>query len=356
MKKGINMVSLSISLIVILIITAAVSVSILNVKQNADRTKFVTEISLINQEIINYKDRTGKYPEAGVVTLNLENFSEETIEQFENEKIENNELQLYLIDFAEIGIETKHFGNNKDEKNIDVYAFSKDTETVYYIKGIEYEGNKYYSLTGALLEQVNLVHLNSNEIQKEDCIFARKSSERILSSEEYTSNIVNVDVYIPKEANNINVTYSNNQGASINSVEVISDKANFLKFETICDTATNYNITVKYKLNDVNKTVVFEENKVDSEAPIINLSNMQVINLNNSKETKTYIIDFKIEDELSGIKLMKYEYGNVDTSYFSEERGKNITDGKIDVTGVNTCTVYAEDNAGNKIKQVITIN
>ena len=106
MKKGINMLTLSVVIVVILIITSATSISILNIKENSDKTKFVSEITLINQEIVSYKYKTGNYPEKGTISLNLEELSEKAVEQFKGENITvSNNITLFLIDFEKIGIE-----------------------------------------------------------------------------------------------------------------------------------------------------------------------------------------------------------------------------------------------------------
>lgn len=355
MKKGISMISLSISLIVIVVLTSAIVISSKPARENSNRTKFVAEVLLIQDGIESYRIKHGTYPEDGIISMDLSNVSEDAKVQFEGEQIEENQISLYLINFEKIGIKDKEFGNNDDGQNLDVYAFSKETNKVYYIKGIKYEGNIYYTLTEKLYKNTMIQTLNQNEVKKEDCIFVRTSEGKNINSDEYVMGKVDVNIYIPKSAENINITYSNYVGNAPGSEVVNSDKQGYIKYKTICDTATNYTIKITYTLNNIEKQVEYVENKVDILAPTIDLSNMQIITLSGDGETKKYLTGYDILDNESGVKLKKYELGKVALEYFSDKRGKDISENNIDVTGQEYLTIYAEDNIGNKVKVVINL-
>ena len=311
MKKGISMISLSISLIVILVFTSAVVISSKPIIENSNRTKFVAEILLLEDGIDSYKLKNGVYPENGVITLNLGNVTSDALVQFDGETIQDDKVQLYLIDFEKISIEDKEFGNNEDGQNLDVYAFSKQTDRVYYIKGIKYQGNTYYTLTDTLYNNTRMNNLKYNEIKKGDCIFVRKVDQSIVKANRYVSDIVNVDIYVPKDAENISISYLGYTGNEPSSSLVTSDKEGYVKYETLCNNATNYTIVVEYVKNNVSQKAEYVEDKVDAVAPSIDLTNRQIVSLTAEGQTKSYLIVYNILDNESGIKLKKYELGNM---------------------------------------------
>lgn len=358
MKKGINMISLSMAIVIIIIMVSTITISVQKILENSNKTKFVSEIILIRDSINSYKTNTSNYPEKERISLNLTELSSEALIQFSREIVTDNVITLYLIDYDKIGINTKIFGNNKDGLNKDIYAFSKETGQVYYLKGIKFNGRTYYTLTEEISDMKDVIELELNQIKKGDCIFERRDiyNER-LAMDTYENNSVDVIIYIPEEAQNIDISYENYDYVTMpNANNVETDKKGFVKYVTQIPAPRNYDVIVSYTLNGIDKVVKFTEDKIDIEKPILDISNIQIINLTANGETTTYLTGYIIEDSLSGIKFKKYELDNVGSSYFSEDRGKEITEDKIDVSGAKYCTMYVEDKSGNVITEVIDLS
>ena len=83
------------------------------------------------------------------------------ISQFSGETITNNVIELYEIDLNEIGIENTEYGNNTE--GTDKYVVSQETGRVYYLKGVKFGSNKYYTLTEDLMKIVSSHNFESPE-------------------------------------------------------------------------------------------------------------------------------------------------------------------------------------------------
>lgn len=357
MKKGISMLSLSIAIVIIIILVATVTISTQSIMENSNKVKFVSEMILIKDAIDNYTSNNVEFPEQGKITINLNSVSAESIIQFKDENIVSNTITLSLIDYNKIGIKNKQFGNNKDGQNLDVYAFSKETGKIFYLKGIKYQGNTYYTLTEEIAETASVLELKANQIKKEDCIFERRNlyGEKI-NINEYFNNKVEVVIYVPEKAQNISVTYENYDTYYAPRAEnVKTDKSGFVKYITNIEAPRNYDVVVKYTLNGVNKTVKYLEDKVDIGQPNIDITNIQIITLNSNGEERKYLTGFLISDDISGLKFKKYILDRVSSAYFNSNGGIDIKENNIDVTGAKYCTIYAEDKAGNVLNKIIDL-
>lgn len=357
MKKGISMLALSIGVIIIVVLVSTVVISSKPVIENLNKNKFIAEILLIEESISEYFITNSNYPEEGKILIDIKNIASNDLVQFEKEKTTDDKIELYLIDYEKIGIENKQFGNNKDGQNKDIYTFSKTTGKVYYLKGISYEGRIFYTLTEDLADIEPIYKANKKEIKIQDCIFMRKDIwDGFVDIDEYANNNIYVVVYIPLEATNISITYKNHSGNSLYKASKPSDKPGYYKYETTASGSIfTYDIIVNYTLNGKEKVAEFSENKQDKEGPKIDLTNMYIQNLTHNGETNTYLTGFTISDNLNGVKIKKYEYGDIELLYFNEKRGKDIIENKIDITGIDYLTLYAEDGIGNKTLTTIDI-
>lgn len=152
MKKGITVVTISIIVVIIIILLGTITVGSYNSIQNGKKLTFALEISSIQEEVDRYEgDSADDYPITGIeYVVDLKNISTESIDQFDDEKKDGNNIKLYEIDLSLLGIDDTKFGNNQTDK--DMYLLSLDTGRVYYLEGLTYREKTYYTLTQDLID------------------------------------------------------------------------------------------------------------------------------------------------------------------------------------------------------------
>lgn len=164
MKKGITFIAVLTAVAIMFILVSTVTISAINVTNNAKKTKFATEIAYIKEAVDNYYILNGNYPISESIVLESNNNNIDV--QFKygegNGEFEN---ILYKIDKTKIGITDTVYGNgNVDDK--DLYVFSKETKRVYYLKGLSVGNKIYYTLTDELKKLIQYNNLSVESISE----------------------------------------------------------------------------------------------------------------------------------------------------------------------------------------------
>ena len=349
MKNGITLISVSIVIIVTLILTTVVVIGASNIIESTNKTKFAAEIVDIKEAIQEYKTQNGSYPEDGILTIDLSNLSSETTLQFANENLFNQKFQGYLIDYDAIGINDKYFGNNIDGLNEDVYIFSKETGKVYYVKGIEYKGKKYYTATKDLMGYEYKTQYEKQPVDVDGILFYQSETG-------FTSDAVQLLIKVPTSFSSFATgnIYVNGYRDQIPVKATYEIGYNNYLFNYDNSIAGNYSIDVVYQINEGEefKTYTYDVDNVDNTPPEINTTPMEIIALTVNGETKKYLGGIIIEDPESGIDIIKYEYGDFELNYF-QKYGKVLTGTNIDITDRTFCTIYVRSKTGQEsIKKI----
>ena len=145
MKKGISLVVLIITIIVLAILMSVIIFNTENTMANAEKSKL--QIDIVNLEALmnTYKLRKNGNIKFETTDFDTSNLSSIELEQFSGENITNNKVQLYVIELEEIDAEAVNYGMLK-EGNKDRYLYSLDTGKVYYEKGLEMDNITYYHM------------------------------------------------------------------------------------------------------------------------------------------------------------------------------------------------------------------
>ncbi len=146
-QKGITLVSLVITIVLMLIIAGTTVYTSTNRFKINNLKKMQNDIELLNDKVNNYYLKYGGLPV-------LRNDSNEpinyTFRTLKFDKNVNDDENYYIIDLAAIGNITLNYGKegyNNPNNSDDVYIINNKTHTVYYVKGIESnDGNIYHSL------------------------------------------------------------------------------------------------------------------------------------------------------------------------------------------------------------------
>lgn len=349
-KRGISLVALMATITILVILITTVTVSGINSSNNAKKITFATEISNIQESVDAYKIKNnGEYPASDIEVVDLSNVTTAAKQQFVDEKITNNKVTLYAVDYDKLNITSLKYGNKVDG-DTDIYALSQDSGKVYYIKGLNVGKTTYFTLTDDLKKAISY-NTASQDNNVDDGIVLSASDTK------WTNQKVTVTVKIPISYQNVSVkvadkSYNIDTNASNTTYNVY----------TISDVEGNYQVNVTYTSNSQTKSTKYNVDNVDTKSPNISLdtSNQKLVSASDSSSAYAYVNILSKSDDLSGIKVIKYENEKIDSSqveaYF-KSNGKTVNGDSIPIEkNAMYETVYVEDNAGNWTVNYITVD
>ena len=336
-KKGISVVALVASVAIIVALLTTVTISGVNTAHNAKKIAFGTEINMMQTALdAYYTKNNATFPVKEAVVLTMNSSDTEMIKQFEgsfNEGV-NTEATLYLLDYNELGITSLKYGKQQNSQK-DVYAVSKISGKVYYLEGIKIGGKKYYTLTDDI---ENLLNYNSgkNTVNTPLILFEPNTTEWAQS--------VNVIVKVPTNTyTNVSVVINDST-----SVGKYSSDGGYAIYNT--SGTGNYYISVNYtEKNGEQKKAKYTVTNVDTEAPKITVGDKVKVTTGDSVG---YMKITSKSDNLSGIKTLKYDYGDFsDVNKAKEHFINHGVEPKDDIILIkekyDNITLYIEDNSGN---------
>lgn len=396
-KKGIALVTLVITIIVVLILVGVSVVSVGNSLKNTEKASLAEELSTIEEQVNVYRLQNGEeYPAYINSDGTLVSKTPAEIKEIVGEKkfaqliaemklnkengeedVTNANLAFYVIDLDKLALDNKTKGIKKNGNEEDVYIVSAKTNRVYYLKGVKIGGTTYFSIV-SLINYTNKVV--STEIGEVDV--TQVGSLTVKRAKKSWTNTMGINLSVTNIAD---------------TTEIIS--ATLLKDGELQMSTSNFTLQSEYEINSLadipgatftNQTAFNEaKNKVilftrGGDTLAVDLSNYDPISpeFNEDSITKNIaenenIITFKVKDEQSGIKMVKYDYlqiyddsGNISKYYkdtntlepsFIKARGKKADISEVDDEGYVTVTirlpykvegiqVYIEDKAGNYTK------
>lgn len=331
-KKGVTLMAVLTIIVVITILTVTVSFSGINIMKDVKMKKFAMSIAEVEEAFIRLNEPLEK-----TITRNIIKVKSTTQNKadFPGEQAVSGYYNFYLVEPSELSIETD-IGNLTKGPN-DAFAYSTTTGRMYYVRGVEISGKRYYSLTDELRKKINL-----NEVKKEnelkDGILAKKSITK------FTNNNISLDVYIPEKYSNPDVT-SQDASTLDKTVSLVTYKGEKYNKIEVKNIAKNINLNISYN----GKTQVYAINNIDKTAPTITYEDTFV--RKTDKGDEAYITGIKAKDNSSKIVKLKYETEYIDKSqakkYFNSN-GIPVREEKIKVAyPENKYTIYCEDEAGN---------
>lgn len=350
MKKGISLATLSIVVLLMIILATTITTTGVFALNNSKKIKFASEIALVQEMVDEYEDKKAdEYPIGSSIIVDLSNVSTNAITDFDDEIKNKSEITLYEIDFSLLGKSDLIYGNKKNADETDIYAVSKQTGKVYYIKGVKIGKNVYYTLNEELKSSINYSS-SVNAVTKDGIIFNTSKSK-------WTNKNIDSNVKVPDSSEYKNVTVSVIQGSNVRNIEVSDSKKGY-NIYNISNVNGNYEVTVNYNKNSNANIQNFSVSNFDNEPPKFTISKTQTL-INESDNVKQTYVKVDVEHDVSGIKYTKYETDNIDLNiakqYFSSN-GIEFKDGAFTVDRfTKDVTVYVEDKAGNYSIQTITL-
>lgn len=331
-KSGISLASVMIATLLIIILTTTITISVNKVVENADKISFASEINSIQTSVNSYYLTNKEYPITNEsIIMDITNINDKEV--FKNENIIDGKIILSKIDYDKINYVGLRYGTNLTEN--DLYGISELTGIVYYIKGMKF-GNKVYFTLNDELNNILFGNKNSNIKNNEPIII-------IPSKIEWTNSNISVIVKVPKNYTNISVA----SGIDTYSLNDEDDKYYLYYIEK----EGNYIVEVKAKDNKENiKEAIYKVENFDIEKPTINIDTHITFSEEYNSDFFGYYNILDVNDDLSGVKQVKYEYGKINENVYNyfKSNGEVVKDNKIMIKrGYEYITVYIEDNATN---------
>lgn len=179
-NKGITLVTLTITVIILLIVT---NIILYNVKDNLGIEKLRNmqkDIEELTDRISIYYDQYGKIP-AKIQYTNLEEIKKSGII---SEEIDNG--SFYVIDLSAIDNLTLNYGKDYDKLNQDpnqinnlndLYIINENSHNIFYVRGIFIKNTKYYTnYTEKDKKSVDLRYVENVKIP-EGCLYVEGTKE-----------------------------------------------------------------------------------------------------------------------------------------------------------------------------------
>lgn len=343
MRKGISLIVLMITIVLMLLIISTVTISARASFSNDQKLTFATEIASIQENVDEYYLKNHTLPILQDVILNLENIAEQEKIQFLDEKMDSNQIVLKQIDLSKFPQMEVIFG--KGENETDIYAVSENTNRVYFLRGLHTDEMTYYTLTEDLRQMIGY--------QDET-----RSSRRILfesSPNKWTNQCVTTFVKVPKDYQNVRIWVIQNGKKIPYTIDPMIENTYYkYKIERINGI---YRVEVDYQDRGVDKSENYEIRLFDDVKPEFSLSDPFMLEKEGKKYQYLKLLSYG--DNLSGIKIMKYATSKIDDSqifsYFSNNGITIENDMIIYEQDTKYITVYIEDMAGNYDYRVVTI-
>lgn len=143
MKKGISLIVLAVTIIILVILAGVAVVKSTPILTNVDKAKLQTDIAQLEALMNTYKIRKNGNIGFEVVEFNTSGLTTTELQQFSGETITSSKISLYVIDLLEIDAQAVNYGN-LELGTKDRYLYSDVTGKVYYEQGLEVEDITYY--------------------------------------------------------------------------------------------------------------------------------------------------------------------------------------------------------------------
>lgn len=145
-KKGISMIILIITIIILLTLVATVTMSYRTIIQSTRVREFANELNVIQNAVNQYHFMNGEIPIIGSLSIKLDPYQSTNSDR---------EYQYDILDLSELGITELKRGVPGNTNTLDVYTVSRETGKVFYLAGVSIDEKRYYTLTEELREKLN---------------------------------------------------------------------------------------------------------------------------------------------------------------------------------------------------------
>ena len=144
MKKGITVSTLSIAVVIMLILVSTSSVAGIRAINTATYEEFKSKLSRIADDVNIYVKSNGTLPVKNEIVSQAGMNDKLKTLLVKNGDGSN---RLYVLDLEKLSTESINLGRGTTE-NMDVFLVAENSNNVYYLKGYNYRGEKFYGFEG----------------------------------------------------------------------------------------------------------------------------------------------------------------------------------------------------------------
>lgn len=129
-NKGITMIALVVTIVILLILSSVVIIEMNTGDKFKDYQYMKADIETIKDSTLIYYHKYTEIPKKGSILSSIE---------LSGQASTNDDSNYYEVDLKKLGNITLNYGKgNSSDK--DIYIINEKSQEVYYLKGIEYEG------------------------------------------------------------------------------------------------------------------------------------------------------------------------------------------------------------------------
>ena len=169
-NKGITLLTLTITVVIMLILSFTISINVKPYVERKKKTNLETDITKLKEEISHYYMENKNIPIANKYT-NIQMLEKDT----------NDNENYYVIDLDKMKNLDLNYGKDFEKITdysveisdlLDIYIINEQSHTIYYPKGIEYDGTIYYTT-------MNLDSLKIQDITIDGIVITGKNTGKI---------------------------------------------------------------------------------------------------------------------------------------------------------------------------------
>lgn len=150
MKRGVTVSTLSVAIAIMLILVSVSSVAGIRAIKTAAYEEFTSKMVRLSDDVNIYVKKNGSMPVKNEIVSRAGMNSTLTALLTNNGDANNT---LYVIDLSKLTTESINMGEGTTE-NLDVFLVAENTLNVYYLKGFEYKGERYYGFRGTDMSEL----------------------------------------------------------------------------------------------------------------------------------------------------------------------------------------------------------
>ena len=141
-ERGVTLAILILTVIVLVILTSIVATNSTQFLKASNVTKLNSDIKALEDRVAAYYVKNNTIPLYGSA------MSRSTVEASISNLSSSDGANYYVIDLEKIDNPTLNYGSGyKDTTSSDKYIINEETHNIYYIRGIVYDGEIYYTAT-----------------------------------------------------------------------------------------------------------------------------------------------------------------------------------------------------------------
>ena len=143
-EKGITLMTLIITIILLVIITGVLSMNAYSSMQLSNLTKLQNDIQSLNDRVASYYVKNGKLP-----IYNDYSLTKTELISIINDISYSDNNTYYILDLDELDNLSLNYGDaykSNGTKNKDKYIINEETHIIYYLEGVIYEGREYHTV------------------------------------------------------------------------------------------------------------------------------------------------------------------------------------------------------------------